>query len=159
MKYLLVFLTVLFSIQSQAGIYNITDFGAVPGELSTQQIQKTIDACAENGGGMVLVPAGTYITGTIQLKSHVNLHLEQGAVLKGSLNLSDYLTSFVTHGMVFCENATQVSITGQGIIDAQGTHFYDILNSISRWSGKRMTICRKGNFILMALSSGKLVRG
>ena len=125
MKYLLVFLTVLFSIQSQAGIYNIKDFGAVPGELSTQQIQKTIDACAENGGGLVLVPAGTYITGTIQLKSHVNLHLEQGAVLKGSLSLSDYLTSFVTHGMVFCENATQVSITGQGIIDAQGTHFYD----------------------------------
>ena len=63
MKHLLVFFTVLFSIQSRAGIYNIQDFGAVPGELSTQQIQKAIDACAENGGGMVRVPAGTYITG------------------------------------------------------------------------------------------------
>jgi len=121
----IIFLISMLSINARGDVYNIRDFGAVPGELSTHQIQEAIDACAENGGGMVLVPTGIYITGTIQLRSYVNLHLEQGAVLKGSLNLNDYLTSFETHGMVFCEDATQVSITGQGIIDAQGTHFYD----------------------------------
>jgi len=115
----------MLSINGYGEVFDIRDFGAVPGELSTSNIQKAIDTCAELGGGMVFVPAGTYIIGTIELKSYVNLHLQQGAVLKGSLNLEDYLTGDEVHGMVFCENATQVSITGQGIIDAQGIHFYD----------------------------------
>ena len=58
--------------------------------LNTESIQKAIDLCAENGGGRVEVPAGTFVTGTIWLKSHVELYLEQGAVLKASTNMDDY---------------------------------------------------------------------
>ena len=105
--------------------YNILDYDAMPGQYSTPAIQKAVDECNQNGGGTVLVPAGTYITGTIVLKSHVNLCLEPGAVLLASLDLKDYLKTFRTHGIIFCEDAEQVSIIGHGTIDARGTEFYD----------------------------------
>ncbi len=64
---------------------NILDCGAVPDgtTLSTQAIQKAIDRCAAAGGGTVTVPAGRFLTNTVFLKSNVNLHLGQGAVLLG----------------------------------------------------------------------------
>jgi len=108
-----------------ASEYNIMDYGAVENENSTQAIQKAVDRCHNAGGGTVLIPAGKFITGTITLKSYVNLHLEQGSELIGSLNLEDYSRSFRKHGMIFCEDAIQVSITGEGTINARGTAFYD----------------------------------
>ncbi len=110
---------------SSASVYNILDYGAVKNKKSTDAIQKAVDRCAEDGGGVVLIPAGRFITGTITLKSKVNLHLQSGAVLEGSLDLDDYLTTFRTHGIIFCLDAEQVSITGEGMIDARGTNFYD----------------------------------
>ncbi len=61
-------------------MYNIRNYGAVPDctTLSTAAIQAAIDACSDAGGGRVVIPAGTYKTGTIWLKSHVELHLETG---------------------------------------------------------------------------------
>jgi lysophospholipase L1-like esterase len=117
----------LFSLFSAvlASNYNILDFGAEPGKLSTRALQEAVDACHEAGGGTVLVPAGKYLTGTIVLKSYVNLHLESGAILEASLNLDDYSSSFRKHGMIFCEDAEFVSITGNGIIQARGIEFYD----------------------------------
>jgi polygalacturonase len=73
--------------------YNILDFGAIPNELSTKAIQQAIDACYNDGGGTVLVPAGMYITGTIILKSKITLHLEQGSELVSSKNLEDFMVS------------------------------------------------------------------
>jgi len=105
--------------------YNILDYGAVQNQLSTQAIQKAIDACASSGGGTVLVPPGRFITGSLELKSFVDLHLEQGAILEGSKDMSDYARSFRRHGIVYCVDAIQVSVTGKGIIDGQGTFFYD----------------------------------
>lgn len=73
-----------------AGV-SITDFGAVAnGELQTAKIQAAIDACHRRGGGEVRVPAGTFCTGGIRLRSHVTLHLLRGAVLRGSRNPEDY---------------------------------------------------------------------
>lgn len=71
---------------------NILQFGAVSGGkvLCTEAIQQAIDACATAGGGRVTVPAGEFLTGTIWLKSHVELHLESGAVLKASADLKNY---------------------------------------------------------------------
>ena len=71
---------------------SIIDFGAVPGDetLCTAAIQFALDACAAAGGGRVLVPAGVYRTGTIYLRSHVELLLEHGARLKASTDLNDY---------------------------------------------------------------------
>ena len=73
-------------------MYKITDYGAVADgvTLCTQNIQTAIDVCAAAGGGRVTVPAGTFVTGTIWLKSNVELHLSHGAVLKASENLADY---------------------------------------------------------------------
>ncbi len=71
---------------------SILDFGAVSDgvTLSTEAIQRTIDRCAESGGGRVTVPAGTFKTGTIWLRSNVELHLEAGAELLASDNMDDY---------------------------------------------------------------------
>jgi polygalacturonase len=83
------FLSVLFAIYISTSItsaqsYNIKDFGAVgDGEiLNTEAIQRTIDKCFNDGGGKVYVPAGVFITGTIHLKSNINMYLESGATLK-----------------------------------------------------------------------------
>ena len=72
-------------------IFDITQFGAVCGDaLQTAAIQNAIDACFAAGGGEVVVPAGTFVTGGIRLRSGVTLHLLAGAVLKGSRDPQDY---------------------------------------------------------------------
>ena len=71
---------------------SILDFGAVSDgvTLNTASIQNAIDACAASGGGRVTVPSGVFKTGTVWLKSHVELHLEMGAELLASDNMDDY---------------------------------------------------------------------
>ncbi len=103
----------------------ITEYGSIEGELSTPFIQKAIDECSAAGGGRVVVPAGTFITGTLFLKSNVNLHLTHGAVLKGSTNINDYSREGRSPGIIYCEDAVNVSITGTGTIDGSGDNFYD----------------------------------
>ena len=68
--------------------YFITDFGAVSGEnnLQTDYIQAATDECFKNGGGIVEIPSGLFLTGGIRLRSNVTLHLASGAILKGSRN-------------------------------------------------------------------------
>lgn len=105
--------------------YNIVDFGAIRNKISTTAIQNTIDICYKNGGGKVIVPTGTFITGTIFLKSNINLYLEEGAELKSSENLADFVISLVEYGMIFCQDATNISITGDGTINGMGTRFYE----------------------------------
>lgn len=116
-------------------IFNIRDFGAVgDGQTpDTVAVQAAIDACARNAGGAVLVPAGRYLIGTLFMKSHVTLHLAPTAVLLGSTNLRDYATGIERCGfvnetcidkcLIYGENAENVAITGQGIIDGQGAAF------------------------------------
>jgi polygalacturonase len=105
--------------------YIILDYGAVHGQLSTSAIQQAVNTCFEAGGGRVVIPAGKFITGTIILKSNVNLYLEQGAILQGSSNIDDYKIGNNIRGIVYCEDAIHVSISGSGTIDAQGINFYD----------------------------------
>ena len=73
-------------------VVNVRDLGAVPDgkTLCTEAIQQAIDRCGAAGGGTVYFPPGTYLSGTLFLKSHVTLHLEAGATLLGSTRLADY---------------------------------------------------------------------
>ena len=85
----LVILSLFCSLRVSAAAYNVLDYGAVADTavLSTQAVQRAIDECSARGGGRVVVPAGNFKIGTIILRSHVNLHLEQGATLFGSTDL------------------------------------------------------------------------
>jgi polygalacturonase len=125
-RFLFIPLLLLLSINIYCRDYLITDYGAVKNELSTVAIQKAVDECYTAGGGNVIIPAGNFITGPIILKSNINVRLENGAVLKGSKNIDDYRINNARHGIFYCEDAYNVSITGNGTIDASGTHFYDV---------------------------------
>lgn len=124
-KNLLVALLLITAQFLSAAEYNILDYGALPNKLSTSAIQNAVDAAAEAGGGTVIVPAGRFIIGTVFLKSRVNLYLEQGAELVSSKNMSDFSVGKRRYGMIYCEDAYQVSITGKGVINALGSDFYD----------------------------------
>ncbi|WP_037327213.1 glycoside hydrolase family 28 protein [Runella zeae] len=119
------FILFLISFKVFGNSYNIKDYGAgADGKtVNTAFIQKAIDECNAWGGGTVIVPAGTFITGTIFLKSHVNLHIEHAGVLKGSDNLSDYQHNGRTYGIIYGANCEDISLTGNGEINGNGTHF------------------------------------
>ncbi len=135
MKSILTLLLLGIGLHSEAADYNIRDFGAQSDTtvLSTQAVQRAIDACSAAGGGRVLVPAGGYKIGTIVLRSFVHLHLEKGAVLYGSTDIRDYTpqrTTYVslrtntpTVQLIWADNVEEVTIDGEGTIDGRGRAF------------------------------------
>ena len=123
--YILILILIIGSLNCYSKDFLITDYGAVSGKLSTQGIQKAVDECYACGGGTVLIPSGTFITGPVFLRSNTDIYLASGAVLKGSENIDDYKVNGIIHGIFYCEDEKNISISGQGIIDASGSHFYD----------------------------------
>ncbi len=117
-------------------VFNVRSFGASGNgaRLETRALQKAIDACAQAGGGTVYFPAGTYLTGTLYLKSHVTLHLAARAVLSGSRRLEDYprtvpaVRSYTDHytdkSLIYGEGLEQIGITGEGMLDGNGAAFF-----------------------------------
>jgi polygalacturonase len=112
-------------------VHDVTRFGAVgDGQtICTERLQKTIDACGEAGGGTVLVPPGSYATGALFLRSHVNLHLSAGAVLQASQRPEDYppikgrdegIERTVHSSLLTGIDLENVSITGEGMLDGRG---------------------------------------
>ena len=73
--------------------FNITTYGAVPSDtiVCTEAIAQAITTCNNAGGGRVIIPAGEWLTGPIHLKSNVNLHLSEGAIVRFTDNPTDYL--------------------------------------------------------------------
>lgn len=108
--------------RAQERVFDISEYGAKSGteSLQTEYIQAAIDAANNNGGGKVLISKGTFVCGSLVLKSNVNLHLEEGAVLLGSMEPRDYTK--INHGMAFllADNQENVSITGNGEINGRG---------------------------------------
>lgn len=106
----------------------ITDYGAIAGGIinNTRAIAAAIDACNAVGGGRVVVPAGTWLTGTIHFKSNVNLYLAENAILTFTDNPSDYLPAVMTswEGMecynysplLYAFECENVAISGKGTI-------------------------------------------
>ncbi len=120
MKYFYLFILIHLQSMSYAQ-KSIVDFGAIPGgkTLNTTAIQSAIDNCFAKGGGKVIVPKGTFLTGTIVLKTGVNLHFTEGAILLGSSRREDYQKND-WYALILAKNQKNIKITGKGIIDGQG---------------------------------------
>lgn len=111
---------------------NILTYGAVGDgkTLCTESFRKAVEA-AEKSHESIIVPAGIYLTGTINLKS-ASLHLEKGAVIKGSPNMEDYPVQDFVHNelgglraLIVCFDQQNIVIDGEGTIDLNGSSFYD----------------------------------
>ncbi|MBA3649231.1 MAG: glycoside hydrolase family 28 protein [Chitinophagales bacterium] len=102
--------------------YNIVDFGAVPDgkTMNTSAIQSAIDAASKKGGGQVIIPEGIFLTGNIILKSNVELHLTEKAVLLGSTNPDHYSKLNRWLALILADGQNNIAITGHGQIDGQG---------------------------------------
>lgn len=112
---------------SGADVFDVRAHGARGNgdSIDTQAIQDAIDACHASGGGRVLLPAGTYRSGTVHLRDHVTVHLERDAHLIGTADLTSY-SGFETgslrdsrwnRGLIVGENLEEIAITGAGLID------------------------------------------
>lgn len=101
---------------------NIIDLGAKPDEitLNTVFIQKAIDQVSSSGGGKVIIPNGTFLSGSIELKSNVNLFFENNATLLGSTDFHQYRRLKSWKALILAESAENIQISGNGIIDGQG---------------------------------------
>ena len=123
-KYLVIvmFLTVFVGTSAYAEDYKASMFGIKSNgtTLNTTSIQKAIDFIHEKGGGRLVFYVGRYLTGTIQLKSNVTIHLEEGATLVGSTNIYDYNLSVRFPALITAYSADHIAITGKGVIDGQG---------------------------------------
>jgi polygalacturonase len=111
--------------------YVISNFGAMADgtSVNTKAIQAVIDQCAAQGGGVVVVPKGVFVTGSIFLKPKVNLEVEEGGVLKGSQNEADYpwidtriagLEMKWPAALVNADHVDGLRLTGTGTIDGSG---------------------------------------
>ena len=84
---------------------------------NTTSIQKAIDFIAEKGGGTLEFSVGRYLTGSVQLKSGVDISLREGAVIVGSTNIYSYKGA---KGIFWGENISEVNIYGKGVFDGRG---------------------------------------
>lgn len=117
--------------QPPAKSYVITDFGAIgDGQtMNTEAIQSAIDKCASDGGGVVVIPEGTFLSGAIFVKQGVNLHVAADGILKGTTHMADYkLVQTRWEGeeriwvsaLVNVFNTTGFRLTGPGEINGSG---------------------------------------
>ena len=137
-----IFLLVLFSTATGLSAatpqkrFLVTDFGAIGDgtTLNTTKIQSGIDQISLKGGGTLVVPKGVFMSGAVFLKPGVNLHLDQGAVIKGSNDRKDYPKMLTRIEGQFVEwlpaliNADKVDglrITGSGTFDGNGVPFWE----------------------------------
>lgn len=121
-KFLITILSLFVSVCSIANDYLITDYGAVGDgkTLCTIAIQTAIDDAHKAGGGKVVVPRGIFISGSINLKSNVNLFISKRGQLWGSLNPDDYRRVGKWRAFIMAEDETNISISGKGIINGRG---------------------------------------
>ena len=127
--------------------YSILKFGAKSGGQvdCRDAINKAITTCSKAGGGRVVVPAGDFLTGAIELKSNVNLYVSKGATLKFSMDPKAYMPLVHTRweGMelmhlspfIYAYEQTNIGITGEGTLDGQGKSFFWKWHGNPRYGG------------------------
>lgn len=140
------------------GVLSVVDFGAVPdapehGRPATAAIQRAIDDVAARGGGTVVVPAGTFVTGTLTVRSRVTLYLAPGAVLRGSPEPADYPIdagrretgsdasiakaderyrgeTMTFSRLLLFDGADDAGLAGRGTLDGNGSYLRRVRNAV-----------------------------
>ncbi len=123
-----ILLVVLSCKQRRKFMYSILDYGARSdsSKMNTKAINRAIVDCHKYGGGIVKIPKGVFRSGTIHLLSNVTLYLDNGAVLLGSADTSDYdKVNGRRYGLIIANNCKNISIEGNGEINGNGTCFFD----------------------------------
>jgi polygalacturonase len=146
--------------------FNIADFGAINDGITdcSKAIDEAIAACSSQGGGMVIIPSGTFLTGAIHMQSNVNLHLTDNAVLLFDTVKTKYLPVVHTRfeGMecmnysplIYAYKQKNIAITGRGTIDGQGNTWW---NWKGKWSGS-VDIGHKTGMVTQADDNANLTR-
>jgi len=127
--------------------YRLTDHGVISdaAKIQTASIQAVIDKASEQGGGVVVVPKGTFMSGSLFFKQGVNLYLEEGATLKGSDDISDYalLTTRIEGqtvkyfaALINADHLDGFTLTGKGTIDGNGLRYWKAFWLRRGWNPK-----------------------
>lgn len=124
--------------------YVVTDYGVkADGKIYTEEIQKIIDTAHENGGGVIIIPQGEYLTGALFFKAGVNLYLSDGAVLKGSDFVTDYPivktriegeTCQYLSALINADGVDGFTICGRGTIDGNGQRSWNAFWHRRSWN-------------------------
>jgi polygalacturonase len=115
--------------------YSITDFGVIQDStiIQTKTIQAVIDKAHEAGGGVIIVPKGVYLSGSLFFKPNTHLHLEEGGVLKGSDDISNFellitrmegQTLKYFAALVNADEVNGFTVTGKGMLDGNGLRYW-----------------------------------
>ncbi len=116
-------------------IYSILSYGAIPNNdcvNNADSINSAIKDCSENGGGIVLVEGGSFISGTVFLKSNVALFIAKNAEIRASHNICDYIVNsktpdnredYIKNGLILAQNCKNVALLGPGKICGEGNCF------------------------------------
>jgi len=122
----------------EAAVFNVREYGAKGdrSSLDTAALQAAVDACHKAGGGTVLVPKGDYLSATVRLKDGVTLRLARGATLRITPEKDHYDG---TRHLLTAEDASDVTVEGEGVIDGQATGDYG-----GRWGQPKRPAFRTG---------------
>ncbi|MFI5130565.1 MAG: glycoside hydrolase family 28 protein [Chitinophagales bacterium] len=137
MKKILLFLwlvTIVLSVAAQDYVITNYGVGSDSTKLNTHAIQKIIDKAEANGGGTIVIPKGIFLTGALFFKPKTRLKLSEGAMLKGSDDISNYplipsrmegRSQYYYAALINAYHVDSFSITGPGTIDGNGLHFWE----------------------------------
>ncbi len=156
--------------------YNVTDFGAVADgkTLNTEFIQKAIDACAEQGGGIVTFSPGEYLSGSIYVKEGVHLNIPEGVTILGSQDIKDYpeidtrvagIEMVWPSALINVLDQQNVMISGNGLVNGQGKVFWDkywTMRKDYEARGLRWVVdydCKRPRTLLVSRSSDVTLKG
>ena len=131
------------SIPNNETVYYVGDYGALGDgmTMNTEAIQKTIDACAAAGGGIVKFIPGIYLTGSIYVKSNVRLQLDRGVLIRASQEIADYplidtrvagIETQWPSAIINAIDQENIAISGEGIIEGRGKPFWQSYGQLAR---------------------------